>query len=58
LVAGDAPVFLEIKGFKEIFFHVFREGTKVRVEFGAEQVQLFYSIYTNYIDKKLGYHCS
>eukprot|EP00026_Physarum_polycephalum_P000228 Phypoly_transcript_00228.p1 GENE.Phypoly_transcript_00228~~Phypoly_transcript_00228.p1 ORF type:complete len:1460 (+),score=271.79 Phypoly_transcript_00228:484-4380(+) len=37
LVAGDCPIFLEIQGFKEIFFHMFREGTKVRVEFGAEQ---------------------
>ena len=38
LVAGDCPIFLEIQGFKEIFFHMFRKDTKVRVEFGAEQV--------------------
>ena len=38
MVSGDSPVFLEIQGFKEIFFHMFREGSKVRVEFGAEQV--------------------
>lgn len=37
LVAGDCPIFLQIQGFKEIFFHMFREGNKQRVEFGAEQ---------------------
>lgn len=39
LVKGELPIFLEIKGYQEIFFNKFRSGQKGRVELGAEQVR-------------------